>query len=290
VTECTSESGISRADLHTHSTASDGLLAPADLIRQASGRGLSVVALTDHDTTLGLAEAIAAGVRFGLRVIPGIELSTDVDQGQVHILGYGIDFESAELLDALSQLRTARVTRVEKMLERLRELGVTLPPDSVRPSAPGASVGRPHVARTMVEAGYVGSIGEAFDRYIGEGRPAYVASERLAPEDAVRLIARAGGIPVFAHPLSSPDFLESLPSLIDAGLAGIEAYYGEYSAERREQLAQLARSLNLLATGGSDFHGVGFKEGRDLGAVPIPAEVIDELLQRLDRGATNSAN
>jgi predicted metal-dependent phosphoesterase TrpH len=246
-----------RADLHTHSTASDGSIAPADLIRQAFERGLSILALTDHDTTLGVPEAVAAGDRFGVRVIAGIELSTDVERGEIHLLGYAIDPMSAELQVTLARLRDARQGRLTRMLQRLHQLGYPLPEDSVRPASDAASTGRAHVARAMVAAGYVDSVGEAFDRFLGQGRPAYVASERLSPEDAVRLVQRAGGLPVLAHPFSYREFESRLPALIEAGLEGIEVYYGEYDAARRGQLAALARRHGLLATGGSDYHGAG---------------------------------
>jgi 3',5'-nucleoside bisphosphate phosphatase len=272
-----------RADLHTHSTASDGLLAPADLIRQASRRGLSILALTDHDTTAGLDEATATGDDPGIRVIPGIELSCDVPSGETHLLGYGIDWRHDELQSQLEQLREARRTRLSSILDRLRDLGMTLDADALAPPSEQASVGRAQVARALVSAGYVVSVGEAFDRYLALGKPAYVASDRLTPQQAIALVRRVGGIPVLAHPFTSPGFEERLPDLIAAGLLGIEVYYGEYDDARRQQLAKIAGRHGLLATGGSDYHGEGFKEGRDLGSVDIPADVLDRFLAALDR-------
>ncbi|MDQ2683818.1 MAG: PHP domain-containing protein, partial [Chloroflexota bacterium] len=172
------EPGIARADLHTHSTASDGTLAPADLVRQAHRRGLPVIALTDHDSTAGLAEAMATGAEIGVRVIPGIELSTNVSAGEVHMLGYGIDPANETLQRALAGYRQARVERARRIIERLREEGVHLSADDILATADHASIGRPHIARAMIEAGYVSSVSEAFDRYIGNGKPAYVESER----------------------------------------------------------------------------------------------------------------
>jgi 3',5'-nucleoside bisphosphate phosphatase len=277
------ESRAARADLHTHSTASDGTLAPADLVRQAHRRGLTVLGLTDHDTTSGLAEAIATGASLGVRVIPGIELSTDVTAGEVHMLGYGIDPESGALQLALASYRQARLDRAGRIVARLRDLGVDLPEGSVRASSGDASLGRPHIARAMIAAGYVQTVSEAFERFLGDGKPAYIASERKpTPTEAIALIRAAGGLPVHAHPFTSERFPESLRELVEAGLAGIEVYYAEYSPERRELLAHIAAEHRLLATGGSDYHGEQFKERRDLGSVELPATVLHAFLARLD--------
>lgn len=276
------------ADLHTHSTASDGTLAPADLVRQAHRRGLSILGLTDHDTTAGLAEATATGKALGVRVIPGIELSTDVSAGEVHMLGYGVDPDDDTLQTALASYRQSRRERAERIIERLRELGVDLPEGSVKAPEGDASIGRPHIARAMIVAGYVETISEAFDRYLGDGKPAYIASERKpTPVEAIRLIRAAGGLPIHAHPFSSVEFPATLPDLITAGLAGIEVYYAEYTPERRRELARIAAEYNLLATGGSDYHGERFKERRDLGSVELPADVVRRFLARLDAQPTD---
>lgn len=278
--------GSARADLHMHSRASDGLLAPADLIRQAASRGLSIVALTDHDTTTGLQEAADAGERLGVRVIPGVELSTDVERGQLHVLGYGIDRRDPTLLATLESLRASRQERAQAIIEKLRELGVEIAPERVRPSQPGEAIGRPHIARAMIEGGSVRSIQEAFDRYIGDGGPAYVPSWRLTPEDAVRLVA-AGGIPVLAHPFSCPDFRERLPELIAAGLEGLEVYYGAHDAEQVSELEELAEKRDLLATGGSDFHGASEADRiRALGGVNVPERALERFLRRLERAGS----
>ncbi len=276
------ETGAARADLHTHSTASDGTLAPADLVRQAHRRGLTILALTDHDTTKGLAEAIATGEQLGVQVIPGIELSTDVEDGEVHILGYGIDPENATLQNTLARYRSARRERAGRIIARLRDFGVNLPDGSVQVTDDNAAVGRPHIARAMIELGHVGSISEAFDRYLGTGKPAYIASERKpTPIEAIALIRAAGGLPVHAHPFTSNEFPISLPGLIKAGLAGIEVFYGEYSLQQRTALAQIAMDHHVLMTGGSDYHGAQFKERRDLGSVEIPAEELRRFLQQI---------
>jgi len=278
----TVDSGIVRADLHTHSTASDGTLAPADLVLQASRRGLSIIALTDHDTTAGLDEAMTAGAQLGVRVIPGIELSTNVRAGEVHMLGYGIDPANEVLQGALAGYRRERVDRARRIIDRLRDMGVDLSVDAVISTGSDAAVGRPHIARAMIEAGYVQSVSEAFDRYIGNGKPAYIESERKpTPVEAITLIRAAGGLPVHAHPFSSEEFPATLPSLVAAGLAGIEVYYAEYSLEQRQLLAEIASEHGILATGGSDYHGERFKERRDLGSVDLPAPVLDRFLRQL---------
>lgn len=252
--------------------------APADLVHQASRRGLSLLALTDHDTTLGLFPAANTARQLGMTFVPGIELSTDVDRGEIHVLGYGIDPHADELQVTLERLRTSRVTRAGRILERLRRLGIDLPLDAIQPAEPGVSIGRPHIARALIDHGHASSVRDAFDRYLGQGKPAYIASERLTSVDAVRLIRSAGGVPVVAHPFSSPAFPHSLPELVAAGLAGLEVYYGEYDEDRRRVLADIASRHGLIATGGSDYHGPGFKEGRELGSVDIPAESLRRFL------------
>lgn len=271
-----------RADLHTHSNASDGLLAPAGLILRAAERGLSVVALTDHDTTAGLGEAMQAGERLGLRVVKGIELSTAVEHGQLHLLGYGIDPDDEALATTLAALRLSRESRAAKIVARLRELGMPLRSETLRPNRPGESIGRPHIARALVDAGYVASVADAFEHFIGDDGPAYVATRRLTPEEAVRLVIEAGGLAVLAHPLSAPDHVERLPGLIAAGLAGLEVYYGEYDAEQVRQLERLASDLDVLATGGSDYHGDDGRDERMLGSVELPHGVLARFLGRLD--------
>ncbi|MCO5176059.1 MAG: PHP domain-containing protein [Thermomicrobiales bacterium] len=265
------------------------MLSPADLLRQAHRRGISVLALTDHDTTLGLDPAQRAADVLEIRLIPGIELSTDVEPGEIHILGYGIDLHSEALQRTLSNLRDARRTRIDRMVALLREIGIDLDRQAIQPNTPGGSIGRPHVAQAMVRAGYVGSIGEAFERYIGNGKPGYLPSQRLSPVEAIHLVRRAGGLPFHAHPLTSPHFPDNLPDLIAAGLVGIEAYYGEYSPAQRREIAVIAAQHHLLVSGGSDYHGEGYKAGRELGGVDLPDDVLTAFLAALDDPARSSA-
>ena len=268
-----------KADLHTHSTASDGELAPAELVQRAARQGLTLLALTDHDTAAGLAEAQETARRFGLSFIGGVEISTDVPTGELHILGYGIDPDCGQLAAALKQFRRASIRRLALMLERLRLLGVDLNEASIVPRGNEHSVGRPHVARALVAGGHVGTISEAFELFLAEGRPAYVRKERARPADVIGLIRRAGGLPVLAHPLGVHDLDLLLPVLIAAGLAGLECYYAEYDVEQRQLLAQLADDHGLLVTGGSDFHGDRMHQLRAFGSVDIPQK---RLMQFLD--------
>lgn len=265
-------------DLHTHSTASDGIYSPTELLRRAREIGLRVLALTDHDTTGGLDEAIQASNALDMELVPGIEINTDVAGGEVHVLGYYPEYKRPEFQAVLKVLRDARERRGQRMVELLNEQGVNIAWERVREIAQGA-VGRPHVARALLEAGYVQTIGEAFDKYIGTGCYAYVPRYRLTPEDAVRLIASANGLPVIAHPLDLPGLAELrnwLPGLVEAGMVGLETYYGPYTLEDERALRALADEYGLIPTGGTDFHGPGIHP-TPLGGRPVPHEAVERL-------------
>jgi predicted metal-dependent phosphoesterase TrpH len=271
--------GADAIDLHTHSTASDGLLSPARLVALATERGLRVLALTDHDTTDGLPEAQAAAAAAGLRFIPGVELSTHVEAGEVHVLGYFIDPGHPALRAALAQFRAAREGRAATIVERLTAAGAPIQLERVLSFASG-SIGRPHVARALVEAGHATSINDAFERWLVRGRPGYVERYRLTPPDAVRLIRAAGGVPVLAHPHSADDLPRLLPELVAAGLAGIECYYGDYDDARKRSYLALAARYDLVPSGGTDFHGTGVAHRRPLGGTWLPPETPDLLAAR----------
>ncbi len=265
-------------DLHTHSTASDGSYSPTELLRLAAEAGLKVQALTDHDSTDGLDEAAQAAKVHDIDFIPGIEINTDVKGGEVHVLGYFIEYQRAEFQSILQVLRDARVRRGQRMVERLNEQGLHIRWKRVREIAHG-SVGRPHVAEALMEAGYVKSIEEAFDKYIGAGRPGYVPRYKLAPQDAVRLIASANGLPVMAHPITLPGLEELrkwLPGLRDSGLVGLEVYYGPYTPEQVQELLTIANEYQLIPTGGSDYHGPGIHP-TPLGGRYVPYESVERL-------------
>ncbi|MGC8873881.1 MAG: PHP domain-containing protein [Chloroflexia bacterium] len=280
-------------DLHTHSTASDGRLTPQKLVEKAVSEGLSVLGLTDHDSVAGIDEAWNACQGSRLIFVPGVELSTDRPGADCHILGYFVDHRHPRLTEALSTFLQERRERGERMVQRLRELGIPISWERVQELAQGGIVARPHVAEALLEAGYVSSRQEAFERYIGHGRPAYVTRLKFSPEEAVRLIRSAHGVPVLAHPtFADPDhdftaelsrqipypFLESL---CEAGLLGLEAYYTDYSPELSARLQELAQHFGLIVTGGSDFHGN--PEGPALGSVGVPAEVVPRLLEQAQR-------
>ncbi len=244
-------------DLHVHSSASDGLYPPAELVRRAHQAGLSRLGLVDHDTTDGIEEAEEAGEALGVTIIPGIEVNTDLPQGRgdAHVLGYFIEYARPDFQRSLHALRDARERRGQRMVERLRALGLDISWERVRELAVGA-VGRPHVARALIEAGYATSVNEAFDLYLSPGRPGYIPRYKLSAEDAVRLIKSARGVPALAHPAQIPDLEESvLAPLVIAGLQGLECYYGQYEPEEVERLLRLADAYGLLPTGGSDYHG-----------------------------------
>jgi hypothetical protein len=272
-----------RIDLHTHSTASDGLLAPAALVRFAREQGLDLIALSDHDTTDGVDEAQAEGMRVGLEVIPATEINTDIaGGGEAHVLGYFVERADASFQRTLAVLRDARERRGERMVEKLRAEGVNITWERVREIAQG-SVGRPHVARALIEAGYAKDVPDAFDRWLSRGRPGYVARLKLSPEDAVRFIRSARGVPVLAHPNWIPGLEEAvLPGLVAEGLMGLECYYGEYDEATVRTLAQLAASRGLIATGGSDYHGPNM-HATGLGGRAVPAEAAKELRSAAER-------
>jgi 3',5'-nucleoside bisphosphate phosphatase len=242
-------------DLHAHTTASDGTYTPRELVQEAARRGLRVLAVTDHDSTEGVADAIDEARRHPpLEIVPGIEINCDVEGAEVHILGYYPDHEAEWFREFCRAQREERRARVHRMIDRLEALGLSVDPAEVFALVREGSVGRPHVARAMLTRGYVKSVRDAFDRYLGAGKPAYVPREKLSPEDAVRLVRRAGGVPVFAHPgLANRD--ELIPTLISAGLMGLECYYAEHSPVQTAGYVQRCRDHGLVATGGSDFHG-----------------------------------
>ena len=267
----------SHVDLHTHTTASDGVVPPAELVLEASRRGISALGVTDHDTLDGLEEAERAANSAGIELIPGVELSTTVEVGEFHLLGYFVDRHDERFVSRLHELAESRLRRVRLMLEKLTDLGYEVDFDRVMTQGDRGSIGRPHVARELMRLGVVESVGEAFDRFLKSKRPAYVPREEFPPENAIALMNSNGAIPVLAHPFSTKDPEAALERLVPAGLRGIEVYYAEYSAPQHGFLSELADRFGLLKTGGSDFHGTTDREGRELGWAPVPSEVIDRL-------------
>ena len=257
------------ADLHLHTTESDGTWRPEELVQEAMKVGLSAIAITDHDTTAGI-EAALRSAPSNLEVIPGIELSSNAESGEeVHIVGLWIDPCDEALQTKLAVLREERMERVDKMLDRLRALGIVLEYDDVRKYAHKDVLSRSHVASALVEKGIVESKQEAFDRYIGYGKPAYVGRPKLSPRESVELVLNAGGVPVLAHPGLLED-LSLLPALVEAGLVGLEGIHHSHSPRQTEDFMQMAEHLGLLPSGGSDCHGPGGKEQVYIGRYTIP--------------------
>ncbi len=270
---------MSLVDLHVHSTASDGLYRPEVLVERANDLGLKYLALTDHDTVDGIAAARRAAATFpDLTFIPGVELSTDTEKGETHVLGYYISENDAAFLAELEKFRDSRDTRARRMVEKLAGLGMPLDWDRVREIAgEGTSIGRPHIARALVEKGYIEKFEDAFDNCLESGGPAYVERIKMTPEEAASLILRTGGVPVLAHPFTTGEPETMVQRLKKAGLAGIEAYYHENTPEQTEDMLALAARYGLLVTGGSDYHGEGMSGGV-LGSVDIPVEVALNLI------------
>lgn len=282
---------FSKLDLHSHTTASDGILTPRQLVAVALERKLRVLAITDHESTEGLAEALEASAGTPLEVWPGVEISTDVPGDEVHILGYLMDYPDEAFQTMLRLLRESRMSRAQRMVAKLAELGMALAWERVQEIAGAGSIGRPHVAQALVERGYVFDVAEAFRRYIGRNGPAYVERFRLAPEEAVRLIVAAKGLAVLAHPVMvgdgaqrSLDLDKMLPGLCAAGLAGMEIYYPGYASDIRARLSHLIKRWDLVGTGGSDYHGRGTLIV-GLGDIAVPERVIDLVRERHQRQA-----
>lgn len=250
----------------------------------AYNNGVRRLALTDHDTTNGLAAALEAGQRLGLEVIPGIELSTDIPGTEVHVLGHFLDYQQPAFQEMLRRFQLGRLGRAEGMVARLAELGVPISWERVKELAGEGSVGRPHVAQALLEAGHVKTMPEAFDKYIGRNGPAYVERYKLTPEEAVALIHSVKGMAVLAHPLETTGVEDIVPDLAAAGLDGIECYYQGYGIKEVQHLVALARKHGLVPTGGSDYHGFPMSGMTEVtnppGSVTIPPEVVDELRER----------
>jgi predicted metal-dependent phosphoesterase TrpH len=271
-------------DLHTHSTKSDGAYEPAEVVERAAKRGVRIQALADHDTLAGAAEAIAAGERLGVRVIPSTELNTESEWGDVHILGYFLDPADTALEDRLRWLRENRGRRIELMVEKLNALGFPISLDRVMEIAKGGSLGRPHLAQALFEAGHVATYDSAFDTLIAKESPAYVSRVGLTPLEAVQLVVLHGGVPSLAHPFTVIGLPDLVPLLVGAGLAGIETYYGSHPPAMTAVCLSLARRYGLVPTGGSDFHGRG-DHGAPLGGTFVPPETIPALEARRGRKA-----
>ena len=283
----------SRVDLHLHTTVSDGALQPEELVKAAASVGIRVMAVTDHDSVDGIHEAERAASALPIEVIPGIEVSASREADEIHILGYLFDADDPDLRQTLSRLQEGRVAQARAMVERLGALGCPLDWDRVMAIAKGSSIGRPHIAKALVERGYVESVNEAFLRFLKRGGPGYVEGRKLLPQEAVSLISAAGGVASLAHPIIVGasdyrlDLTRLLPDMAEAGLQGIEAYYKGYTPEITTTLLALATRYRLVPTGGSDFHGGGVVADAELGAVEVPWETVGRLRSR-QRGSRSA--
>ena len=270
---------MSLVDLHIHSTASDGKYSPAAIIGKAAEIGLKVISLTDHDSIDGIEPALKAAKNYpDLTFIPGVELSTELTDGEAHILGYFIDYTSRDFQKELEKFRDSRLGRGQRMVAKLGELGIKIDWSRVQEIAGDGAIGRPHIAQALLEKGYIATFEEAFDKYIGRGGPAYVEREKVTPEEAVALILRAKGLPVLAHPFTVKKPEAMVKILKAAGLIGIEAYYKDNTPAATEATLKLAKKYGLISTGGTDYHGIGDSREIMLGGVEVPMKAAERLI------------
>lgn len=268
------------ADLHTHTTHSDGHHAPAELVRRAKEAGVAILGIADHDSVGALDEAIEAGRALGIEVIPGMELSASSPDGELHILGYFMDHRSPLLTEALAIFRRKRLDRVERIVGKLNRMKIPLTVESVLAEATGDSVGRPHIASALVNGGHAATYHQAFSRFIGDGRPAFEKKEEFSPEETIRLIAAAGGLSFLAHPGRNVEE-PLLRRLIASGLDGIETCHPSHSAELTHYYRGIASEYFLLESGGSDYHGGMKNDDHLLGRIGVPASAVDMMRHRL---------
>jgi hypothetical protein len=264
-------------DLHIHTSVSDGILSPTQVVEEAKRLGLRAIAIADHDTTSGVAEAVEAGKALGVEVVPAVEINTENNGREVHILGFFIPHGDERFEARLGEQRESRVRRIRRILEKLEGLGLPLTPEQVLRPIGKASVGRPHVAQAMVDAGYVETMDQAFYYYLGRHAPAYVPREAMSPQEAVVFIGSSSGIPVLAHP-GLLDRDAWIPELVEAGLLGLEAYYTRHDERMTQRYKDKARQLGLLVTGGSDFHGWETEDMARMG-VPVVEDAVFEVLK-----------
>lgn len=277
-----------RVDLHTHSTASDGTFSPAELVRLAKDLGLRAVAITDHDTVAGVPEALKAGRELGIEVVPGIEISADYLDTGAHILGYFVDPDSPALQEVIDWFIAERVTRNQAIVDKLAAAGYPISIPELREKFPNTMLGRPHIGQLLMEKGYIGSVSEAFDRWLDDGKPYFVERKHLPAEDAIRLINQSGGVAVIAHPLEYGYDRAGIEQLIQNGLAlgavGVECHYSGYTAQEEAMLEGFAKARGMVITGGSDFHGDRklYQLGTGTGEMKVYYQSVIDLKKRRD--------
>ncbi|HBQ85236.1 MAG TPA: phosphatase [Syntrophomonas sp.] len=268
-------------DLHVHTTASDGVLTPPEIISLAGLCGLRGIAITDHDTVEGLLDPqlFRLAAERNIQLISGIEINTDFEDEEVHILGYFINIEHTGLLNRLREIEQARLERSAKIIDRLHNLSVDIDPVRVRQVAGSGTVGRPHIAQVMIENGYAATIKEAFEKYLGRGKPAYVPRYRLLPREAINLIKLAGGVPILAHPGLIRNRLV-IDKIMQMGIKGLEVFYPEHTGSQISQLLNLAVQKQMIITGGSDFHGTENTRNQ-MGCAGLDALSFQQFIQRI---------
>ncbi|MGM0471382.1 MAG: PHP domain-containing protein [Bacillota bacterium] len=265
-------------DLHLHTTFSDGNLTPTEVVERAEAIGLETIAITDHDTVEGISEAQLAAQNKDLKVLTGIELNTELEGSQIHMLGYCFDLQAQRLTNTLNRLRTARYDRIKQMVDKLALIeGIEIDFERVCQIAGSSNLSRVHLARAIIEAGYATKVSEAFDKYIDQDSPAYVSRFKLTPQDAIKLIKSVGGVAILAHP-GPLDRDDLIPDLIAAGLDGIEVYHSEHDKVATRHYEKLALEYDLIKTGGSDCHG-DYEDQLLLGTVEVPKKVVSTLQQ-----------
>lgn len=270
------------ADLHVHTYLSDGTFSPEKVVKYSKEKGLSAIAITDHDSCSGIAQAIKVGEAVGLEIIPGVELSAELDGEEMHILGYFVDWKNARFIKKLEEISKIRKDRAKKILKKLKGHGIDISEEEFFEFSGPGSVGRLHIAQFLSKKGYVASIEEAFRKYIGNRGCCYVKKFKLSPEEAVAMIKKVGGVAILAHPktiyIKDRSLDDIIKVLVKDGIQGIEVYYYSHTSSDEDRLKELAERYNLLISGGSDCHGLGKKEVL-IGSVKIPYEFVEKIKQ-----------
>lgn len=263
-----------KADLHIHTTSSDGVLSPKEVLEWASKKRITAISITDHDTVDGIQSAIDFSKNYSIEVIPGIEFSTELHSEEVHILAYCFDYKNNELLQKLNKIQSSRYLRAIKIIEKLKSIDVRVSFDKVQKYSQNGLIGRPHIARVMIEEGYVNSIKEAFDNYLAKDKIAYVERYKLTCSEAISIIKSLGGIPVLAHPGLLSKKLD-LKYILDLGIKGIEVYHSKHNEEDIKKFSIIAKSRNLIITGGSDCHGTSFNNEPLIGNIWVDYSAVN---------------
>lgn len=278
-----------KADLHVHTTASDGLMSPKEVVCWASIKRLTAIGITDHDTVNGICSAMKASSEYGVEIVPGIELSTLYEDEEIHILGYYIDYKAAWFLDTLSEIQNSRYKRAENIVNKLNGLGINITLEQVKNIANDGAVGRPHIARAMIDSGYISNIKEAFNTYIGRGCPAYVERYKLKSSEAIDIIKRLGGISILAHP-GLIRKKANIGNIINLGIDGIEVYHSKHDDETIRHALTIANYKKLLITGGSDCHGIILNNEPILGNCTVDYKYVQKLKEAHNRRTWREEN